>query len=79
MIEPIQPLTAAAKAKEVKQAAAAAARKKEKQEKDKERKIGQKAGWEHWTKPEWAAHNAAVASGKNAFDPAGSDHRLPCW
>jgi len=45
---------------------------KEAKKKDNERKEREKTGREHWTGRQWAAHNAACASGRNPFDAAGT-------
>ena len=43
---------------------------KEAKKKDKEREEREKTGREHWISRQWAAHNAACASGKKPCDAA---------
>ena len=45
---------------------------KEKKKEEKERKQREKTGREHLNKKQWAAHNKAVASGKECFQDEGN-------
>ena len=64
------PVALAADAKEAKRKERM--RMKDAKKKEKEKEVREKTGRGHWTKRDWAAHNAAVASGKKPFDAAGT-------